>query len=44
METMETTAKAGNYKLPKQFVYFFSAEKTDGNTSMRSTLGGKGAN
>ena len=44
METMETTTKLRSYKLPKQFVYFFSAEKTDGNTSMRSTLGGKGAN
>ena len=41
---METTTKVKNYKLPNQIVYFFSAEKTDGNTGMRNTLGGKGAN
>jgi pyruvate, orthophosphate dikinase len=29
---------------PEKFVYFFSAGDTDGNASMKNTLGGKGAN
>jgi pyruvate,orthophosphate dikinase len=32
------------YKLPKKFLYFFSANETDGNAGMKNTLGGKGAN
>ncbi|MCB0413936.1 MAG: pyruvate, phosphate dikinase, partial [Bdellovibrionales bacterium] len=32
------------YSLPEKFVYFFSAEETDGNASMKNLLGGKGAN
>lgn len=31
-------------QLPRQFVYFFSAEHTDGNAGMKNVLGGKGAN
>jgi len=27
-----------------KYVYFFSQKKTDGNSSMKSLLGGKGAN
>ncbi|NCN95238.1 MAG: pyruvate, phosphate dikinase [Bdellovibrionales bacterium] len=30
--------------MPKQSVYFFSKDKTDGNASMKNILGGKGAN
>lgn len=30
--------------VPQKFVYFFSAGETDGNASMKSLLGGKGAN
>ncbi len=30
--------------MAKQYVYFFSQEKTDGDKSMKSFLGGKGAN
>lgn len=30
--------------MAKKFVYFFSKDKTDGNASMKSILGGKGAN
>lgn len=30
--------------LPKKFVYFFSANQTDGNAGMKAVLGGKGAN
>ncbi len=36
--------QAGNYKLPSQFIYFFAAGHTEGNASMKNTLGGKGAN
>lgn len=31
-------------KIPAQFVYFFSADRTDGNAGMKNILGGKGAN
>lgn len=31
-------------KLPEKFVYFFSAGETEGNSSMKNILGGKGAN
>jgi pyruvate,orthophosphate dikinase len=30
--------------LSEKFVYFFSANRTDGNSSMKAVLGGKGAN
>lgn len=30
--------------IPSKFVYFFSANKTDGNAGMKNVLGGKGAN
>jgi pyruvate,orthophosphate dikinase len=33
-----------SYKLPEKFVYFFSAESTDGSVKMKNSLGGKGAN
>ena len=34
----------GSASKPEKFVYFFSAGDTDGNASMKNTLGGKGAN
>ncbi|MCK4912393.1 MAG: pyruvate, phosphate dikinase, partial [Candidatus Omnitrophica bacterium] len=30
--------------MAKKYVYFFSAEKSDGNATMKNILGGKGAN
>jgi pyruvate,orthophosphate dikinase len=40
----KTTAKATSMKLPEKFVYFFSADESEGNSSMKNVLGGKGAN
>lgn len=40
--TIETSKNSSS--LPEKYVYFFSAGDTDGNASMKNTLGGKGAN
>lgn len=42
METL-TTSKS-NLKVPEKFVYYFAAGESEGNASMKNTLGGKGAN
>src|SRR4051794_15663238 len=31
-------------QLPEKFVYFFAAGESEGNSAMKNTLGGKGAN
>jgi pyruvate,orthophosphate dikinase len=36
--------KATSVKMPEKFVYFFSAGQSEGNSGMKNTLGGKGAN
>ena len=48
---MEQSTRAGEnvstnkaLNIPSKFVYFFSANKTDGNAGMKNILGGKGAN
>lgn len=40
---MKTETKTSISK-PEKFVYFFAAEEAEGNASMKSILGGKGAN
>jgi pyruvate,orthophosphate dikinase len=45
MKTTESTnMNTSTLKLPEKFVYFFSANETDGNSKMKNVLGGKGAN
>src|ERR1700743_3601767 len=44
MTEIEPVAKQSGLNLPEKFVYFFSAGQTEGNASMKNTLGGKGAN
>lgn len=45
VSTTENTKKGpAQLNIPDKFVYFFSAEQTDGNSGMKNTLGGKGAN
>ncbi len=44
MTTQETRVSAAKLKLPEKFVYFFSADETDGDSKMKNILGGKGAN
>jgi len=44
MKEIETVSNRTGSKLPEKFVYFFSADHTEGNASMKNTLGGKGAN
>lgn len=43
---MTTEQKSGGstYNLPNKIVYFFAAGQTEGNSSMKNILGGKGAN
>jgi pyruvate,orthophosphate dikinase len=41
---MQTQIESKVTAVPEKFVYFFSAEETDGNAKMKSILGGKGAN
>src|SRR3954467_4908160 len=41
---MDKVSKTTGLKLPEKFVYFFSAGLTEGNATMKNTLGGKGAN
>lgn len=41
---MTTNTSVSKYKLPQKITYFFAAGQTDGNTSMKNILGGKGAN
>lgn len=41
---MPSTQDKAGLKVPDKFVYFFSAGKTEGNATMKNTLGGKGAN
>ncbi len=42
MQTLEN--RSTSLKKPEKFVYFFSADETDGNAGMKDVLGGKGAN
>src|SRR5665213_1497237 len=44
MKEIETVTNRSGTKLPDKFVYFFSAGLTEGNATMKNTLGGKGAN
>ncbi len=45
MDMTSTTATTKNaLKLPEKFIYFFAAGETEGNASMKNSLGGKGAN
>jgi pyruvate,orthophosphate dikinase len=36
--------EAQKHKIPQKFVYFFSADETDGSAGLKNILGGKGAN
>ncbi len=38
------TQKVEGMKIPEKFVYFFAAGESDGNSTMKNVLGGKGAN
>ena len=40
----DQVSKNKQLNIPSKFVYFFSANKTDGNAGMKNVLGGKGAN
>ncbi|MFN7904676.1 MAG: pyruvate, phosphate dikinase [Pseudobdellovibrionaceae bacterium] len=42
--TTDSSTKSIKAKQPEKFVYFFSANETDGNAGMKNILGGKGAN
>lgn len=42
-DSEKQTYTGGSMK-PQKFVYFFSQDETDGNATMKNTLGGKGAN
>ncbi len=44
IQTQESKTKRESTVIPSKFVYFFSKEHTDGNATMKSILGGKGAN
>jgi pyruvate,orthophosphate dikinase len=41
---METVMEKTAQTVPEKFVYFFSADHTEGHAGMKDTLGGKGAN
>ena len=44
LETLGKNKQQVNLQKPEKFVYFFSKSQTDGDASMKNTLGGKGAN
>ncbi len=44
MKEMNVQTTTTSKKMPEKFVYFFSADESEGNAGMKNILGGKGAN